>query len=276
MMDRIVRKHLKQKLVKGSKRQYYEKAYTIYTLEEAEANNIEFKYWKNAKAGEYGLTDDNYVAKCIKRRIYNKRVNVVYPFGQQFINKSGSGKLEYEPHKFSGSFSMITAKKAWETKKGKTLYKQFAKIYALMSLSGNIDYELLGKSLGKNEAIPAAKAKALLKKEWMQEMVDKEIKKHLDKKGIDEGNVIDMINEAYAIAKDKKDPSNMLRASENFVNILGMKASNKDIGVDHLAVEGVSLESIVDTLNPAKEVKQDGKKSTKSDVQDANLVVGNS
>tara|TARA_X000001382_G_scaffold64136_1_gene44399 strand:- start:1855 stop:2676 length:822 start_codon:yes stop_codon:yes gene_type:complete len=271
-MDRIVRKHLRQKLVKGSKREYYEKAYNIYTLEEAKKNKLDYKYWKEAKAGEYGLTDDNYVAKCIKRRTYSGRVNVVYPFGQQFINKSGSGKLEYEPHKFSGSFSMISSKKAWETKKGKTLYKQFAKIYALMTLAGKVNYQKLGKALGDSEALPSAKAKALLKKEWMQDMVNEEIKKHLDKKGIDEGNVIDMINEAYEIAKTKKDPSNMLRASENFVNILGMKASTKDLGVDHMAVEGVSLESIVDTLNPAKEVKSDGKED--NDVSDADMVVG--
>ena len=85
-------------------------------------------------------------------------------------------------------------------------------------------------------------------------MIDKEIKKHLDKRGVDEGTVLDMIDTAYKTAKEKDDPSNMLRSAENLINILGMKASNKP-NPDHLELEGVSLESIANALDPDKQIE---------------------
>ena len=253
-MDIIVRKHLRQKLEKGSKREYYKKSYNIYTLSESRKKNIACVPWRDAKKGEWGLTDDGYVAECLNRRVYNKRNNIVFPFGQAFTSKTSKGKLEYMPHKMTGSYSMVSAKPAWMTKKGKDVYKRFVRLYVIMSMSGKVDYGKLGKVLG-NEAIPVAKAKSLLKKEWVQEMVNEEIKKHLGKKDIDEGTVIDMIKKAYDVAEEKNDPSNMLRAGENFINILGMKATAKQDIPDHMQLESVSLESIQDALDPAKEVK---------------------
>jgi len=253
-LDKIVRKHLRQTLNKGSKREYYEEVYDIFTKEEAESRKIDFTDWRIALKGDWGLTDDNYVAKCLNRRKYKSRYNLVYAFGQAFTSKTSKGKLEYTPHKMSGSYSMVSSKPAWMTKKGKDVYKRFVRIYVAMSLEGKIDHYKLGKVLGESEKIPAAKAKSLLKKEWIQKMIDEQIKKELTKKGIDEGTVIDMVKEAFDVAKDKNDPSNMLRAGENFINILGMKASMKQSGVDEMQLEGVSLESIQDALDPSKEV----------------------
>jgi len=272
-MDVIVRKHLRQKLKKGARREYYEQSYNIYTEEEAIERKLSIVSWRDAKKGEWGLTDDGYVAECLNRRKYGKRNNVVFPFGQAFTGGHAKGRLEYMPHKLSGSYSMVSAKPAWMTKKGKSMYKRFVTLYVLMSLEGKIDYDKLGKSLGNDEAKPAVKAKSLLKKEWVQEMVSDEIKKHLKKKDIDEGSVIDMIKKAYSVAEDKNDPSNMLRASENFINILGMKASTRDIGPDHMELEGVSLEQIADALDPAKEISDASAFQEKTRAEDDDLVV---
>ena len=254
-MDRIVRKHLKHKLIKGAKARYVEKAYDIYTKKEADEKGIAYEYWKDCEPWEYGITDDEYVAQCLKKRIYNGRVNLVFPLGEMFINANGSGKLLYEPHKRNNSFSMVSAKPAWKTKKGKTVYKNFAKIYAIMSLQGGINFRKLADVLGKTDKNPIAKAKALVKKDWMREMIDDQIKKYLKEKDIDEGTVLDMIEESYGVAKEKKDAGNMLRSAENLVNILGMKADAKKEVPDHLQIEGVSLESIANALDPAQEVK---------------------
>jgi len=254
-MDRIVRKHLKQKLIKGSKAQYFEKAYNIYTKEEADEKGIAYEYWQDCEPWQYGITDDEYVAQCLKKRIYNGRINLVFPFGEMFINTSGSSKLLYEPHKRNNSYSMVSAKPAWKTKKGKTVYKNFAKVYAIMSLQGGVNYRKLADVLGESDKTPIAKAKALVKKDWMREMIDEQIKKYLKEKDIDEGTVLDMIEESYGVAKEKNDPSNMLRSAENLINILGMKAGSKKELPDHLQIEGVSLESIANALDPAQEVK---------------------
>ena len=54
--------------------------YTIYRLDEAKTNNLDYKYWKDAETGDYALSDDNYVAKVISRREYagNRNANNIY------------------------------------------------------------------------------------------------------------------------------------------------------------------------------------------------------
>ena len=69
-MDRLVRRHLKKALVKGAKREYYEKEYIIYKEEEAKARRIYIKPWKECEPGDWGLSDDGYVSQCTKKRIY--------------------------------------------------------------------------------------------------------------------------------------------------------------------------------------------------------------
>ena len=41
--------------------------YNIYTKDEADTEEVSYNYWKEAEKGEYALTDDNYVAKVIKK-----------------------------------------------------------------------------------------------------------------------------------------------------------------------------------------------------------------
>ena len=48
--------------------------YTIYTKDEAENEGVEYKYWKEAKKGDYALSDDNYVAKVIQHREYESNM----------------------------------------------------------------------------------------------------------------------------------------------------------------------------------------------------------
>ena len=44
--------------------------YTIYNKQEADDKGIAYKKWQDAYKGEYGISDDEYVAKVISRRIY--------------------------------------------------------------------------------------------------------------------------------------------------------------------------------------------------------------
>ena len=56
-MDKLVRR------VKGLKRTFF-----VYTEEEANDEGIKYKHWKDVESGDYGKTDDNYVAVCIEGR----------------------------------------------------------------------------------------------------------------------------------------------------------------------------------------------------------------
>jgi len=254
-VDLIRRKHLKNgRLRKGDKREYIEREYRVYTKEEAEKHNIQFFDWRAVDPGQWGLTDDGWVGECTNRRQYQKKDNVVFSFGQFWYNPANkSGKCEYEPRRETGSYALTSPKQPWETYKGRKEYKDFVKVYVSQMLNGSIDYTVLGKVFGdkKNHEI---KARMLLKKEYVKEMIDKELRNVFSGKGIDEGTVIDMISAAHEVAKEKNDASNMLRAAENFVKILKMDA--KEEKVDTFDAEVNSLERIKDVLelNPVDDV----------------------
>ena len=244
-MDKLVRKHLKQQLRKGSKREYYWEEYLIYTEEEAKKHKMVYKPWQDCKAGDFGLSDDGYVALCIKRREYAKNTNYVFPFGQVFSGRNR--KLLYEPHRKTGSYAAITAKTFEDQNRGRRAYKNFAKAYAIQFVSGNLDYKALGKIFDKNDGDPTAKAKSLLKKEYVKEMIDDELKKILAEKGIDEGSVLDMIKDAHEVANNKADPANMMRAAEVLVKILGLYERKKP-EIHQIEGEFMSLSEIEDKL----------------------------
>jgi hypothetical protein len=61
--------------------------YAILKKEEADEKNLPYKYWREADEGEYGLSDDNYVAKVISKSIYKpSSVYIRYPYGYTFYN----------------------------------------------------------------------------------------------------------------------------------------------------------------------------------------------
>jgi hypothetical protein len=261
-VDIIKRKHLKNKLTKGAKREYYSREYKIYRKEEAAEHNIQFVNWRTVDVGQWGLTDDGWVAECTKRKQYQKKTNIVFSFGQVWYNpKTKYGKCEYEPHRATGSYSMVSSKPAWQTHKGKSRYKNFVKVYVAQMLKDNINYKILGEVFGesKNHDI---KARLLLKKEYVKEMIDKELKKVFDEKGISEGTVIDMIQNAHNVASGKADASNMLRAAENFVKILGMDDKKKE--TDTFEGEIATLERIQDVLTLDESPKKLSSGSKKS------------
>jgi hypothetical protein len=76
--------------------------YTIYRKKEADSENLEYKYWREAKEGEYGISDDEFVAKVISKSIYNpSSIYVRYPYGYTFFNpKYNSTKRRMKKEKF--------------------------------------------------------------------------------------------------------------------------------------------------------------------------------
>ena len=92
--------------------------------------------------------------------------------------------------------------------------------------------------------MPQAKAKSLLKKEYMRKMVKTEITEVLAEKNVDPSRVVDMINDAFIIAKEKNDPANMLRASENFIDMLGMKQKKNEPKYTEIEGESIDFEEI--------------------------------
>ena len=63
------------------------KKYKVYTKEEADTNNIEYKPWNEAREGEWGITDDNYVSECYSSKQLKKAMKSLLPLPviNQFI-----------------------------------------------------------------------------------------------------------------------------------------------------------------------------------------------
>ena len=123
--------------------------------------------------GGWGASDDGFVSRCVKRKQYAEGVNYIFPFGQAWTNKSGRGKLEYLPHLESGNFWGTTTKPHHELKKKNIQYKNYVTAYVKMFIAGHIDHNTLGRIFWKDEQKPRWKSKALLKKRFVQQMIDK-------------------------------------------------------------------------------------------------------
>ena len=126
-----------------------------------------------------------------------------------------------------------------------------------MMLNGEpIDWSLIGNVYRKNQERPDLTAKRLFKSEKIQKMLDKEIQKALTDRGIEKGDILDMILDAITIAKNNADPSNMLRGAEQFVRILDM-LPKKSTQTDTVQIDMTS--KILDQI--AKEEKKSLKMS---------------
>jgi hypothetical protein len=95
-------------------------------------------------------------------------------------------------------------------------------------------------------------------------MVSEKLKEIMSQKGIDKGFVLDTILKAIDIAEEKQDVSNMLRAAENFVEMLEMKP-NKKVTTDTLQIDMTN--QIMDQIE-TEEKKMIASRKTEERTQD--------
>lgn len=199
--------------------------YIIYTKEEAENEGVDYKYWKDAKKGDYALSDDNYVAKVIQRRKYksNNGVNsycVRMPFGYAFHSpKYPTQKLKAEGRQ---SNATLSGKPQLEVKKNSTVWRNLSLAYSTcfnMDLAIDLVFDNAGVSKRRTY-------KRYMRTKEFQSMVKDELKGVLKEKGYGETDVIDLLSKGLQMAEKKNDVTNFLRVVENMQEMLGMKDKN--------------------------------------------------
>ena len=220
-------------------------SYRIYRKDEADSGNIEYKYWKDADAGEYALSDDEYVAKVISRREYksnNKIPNVYlrFPWGYTFFSpKYKSKKLIAHGRKTNVTF---TGKSYIEVQSGQDKMKNLATMFALKP-----DYDLaIEWAMGAVTDKERRKWKRTMKSEVFKNMVKEELQKLLTDRGLTEGYTLQLLEDTIGMAKDKKDVSNLLRAVENLQDMHGMK--DKHLLKTTQQIEATSSTQLIDEL----------------------------
>ena len=219
--------------------------YQIYRQDEADKEGINYKHWKEAKTGDYGVSDDGYVAKVISRREYDsnhavKNVYLRFPWGYTFYNpKYPTKKLKASGRKSNTTF---TGKTRIEVQSGQDTLKNLAAMFALKP-----DYDLaVDWALGSTTPEERRRWKRTMKSEVFKKMVREELQKLLSDHGLTEDYTLDLLTETIDKAKNKSDITNLLRAVENLQDMHGMKDKHLVKTVD--TIEAHSSTKLLDEI----------------------------
>ena len=219
--------------------------YTIYRKAEADEKGISYVHWKMVQPGGYALSDDDYVAKCINRKEYpsnhdKDNIYLRFPWGYTFFNpKYASKQLKVSGRKTN---TTMTGKPMLEVKSKQDMMKNLAKAYSV-----TWDYNLaLDMVLGSYTPTEFKKWKRMMKTEVFEKMIKEELADLLTDHGLDKTYTLDLFAKVIAMAEDKKDVTNLMRAVENLQGMHGMK--EKQLVKTTEKLEAISNTKLIDEL----------------------------
>ena len=220
--------------------------YTVFDKKEADFNKVSYKYWRKANEGEYGISDDNYVAKVISKSKYKPTsVYIRFPYGYTFFNPNYSSvKLNAGGRRANNT---ISGKTQWEVITNGQKMKNLAMVYAQ-----TMDYD---KTINHVIDNPSDNQKIMwkrrMKKEKFKDMVRDELQKLLQEHGLTEGYTLELLEETIKKAKDKGDITNLMRAVDNLQDMHGMKEKHLVKTVEQ--IEATSNVKLIDELREEEE-----------------------
>ena len=220
--------------------------YRILKKEEADNEKLEYKHWRQAEEGEYGISDDNYVAKVISKSIYKPTsIYVRYPYGYTFFNP----KYNSVSFKASGrkSNTTISGKTQWEVLSNGQKMKNLAMVYAqTMDYDKSIEHVIENPS--DNQKIMW---KRRMKKERFKDMVRDELQALLKEHGMTEEYTLQLLSDTIDTAKAKGDVTNLMRAVDNLQDMHGMK--EKHLVKTTEQIEATSNTKLIDELRETED-----------------------
>ena len=200
--------------------------YKVLTKEECAQQEQSYTHWKECKVGEWGCSDDGYVAECIAVNTYATGTEVTYCYGKQWLTKTS--KLLFEPHYKNRNYSSTSTKSYMELELQRTRTKNMVDAYLTYVMAGvQPDWDKLGQMYRPDQEKPAWTARRLLKTKEMKQMIKEKLQEELDERGINEGYVLDVIKDAIGVAKVKEDSGNMIKAAKELSDYLDMKPKAK-------------------------------------------------
>lgn len=230
------------------------KSYPIYTLEEAKEEGIDARHWKEAEEGQYCVSDDGYVSLVLKRKDYesDRKQPTLYvrtPFGYIMHNP------KYTTQKFYAEGRStpwtLSGKPALEVQSRSERWKNLALAY----VSTNFDADLaIDMVMGQTTPQQRRRWKRNIRTEEFKKVVREELDILLKDSGKDREYVMDLLEESIQMARDKKDVTNMMRATEKLMSLHGM--DDKDTIKTTRQIEGVSTKKLIaDVLEEEQKLK---------------------
>jgi hypothetical protein len=198
------------------------KTYEIYTKEEADKEGLEYSHWRDAREGQWALSDDDFVSKVITRKAYksNSEIDNVYlrfAWGYTFYNPRYGGRdLKVKGRK---SNTTMSGKRPIEVKAKQKRMQNLAMVYAQTM---NTE-DTIAKVCGEVTSNEDRRVKRYMRTEVFKDMVRKELTKLLSEHGMSEDYTLDLLGETIEKARNKGDVTNLMRAIENLQDMHGMK-----------------------------------------------------
>lgn len=241
--------------------------YQVYEQEEADELDIGYVPWKDVKTGEYGVTDDGIVAKCIKKSTYKNNnggtsVYVRFPWGYTLyqLKYAENRKLKARDRKNAYTF---TGESQWHIGKKKRTMENIALCYAQVF---NKDFAIALATGGVSQTKHRS-YRRYMRTEKFRQMVRSELRKLLKKQDLTEEYTLNLLKEGIEMAKKNEDVTNILKACKNLQSLHGM--DQKDKIKSTAALEVNETRRIIDNL---KQEKRQLKASVTKDAEDAELV----
>jgi hypothetical protein len=202
--------------------------YEVYPVKEFEKTGKKYKKWNKCNPGDWGISDDGYVAECIQRNIYGTSIEMVFPYGRQWAKKTA--KLEFEPHYYSKNYSSVSTRSYSDIEANKSRADLAIDAFLAYKVSGiKPDLDKIGTIYRPDQKNPAVAVRKLLKTKEVKKIMADKLKEILVDKEIDEGYVLDVMKDAVDVAKVKEDPANMIRAAKELSVFLDMQPKNKQV-----------------------------------------------
>lgn len=241
-------------------RQLVMKTCHAYTPAEAEERSITYyeKYEDIPLGGDgWFKTDDGWIVHCFKReriRDYPSTGYLMHRFHTdlgQWCYAKKEGNVTVRPtiqfHGFKANgYRPLYTKNDYIRKLNKPRLMLFVKAYVAMILKGErVDYEMLGRIMERKHWNYRKYALNLIKTWEVKEMISKELLKQFEAEGVTLKSTITKFEEAYAIAKAKKDAQTMTRVAENFLEVFVKSAEEKTQDPASLVVDYTEVSNMI-------------------------------
>lgn len=220
--------------------------YVVYTKDEAIHGKVPFRHWQKAEQGEYALTDDDYVARIIKKKQYEAsdgRKSYYYrlPFGYiMWDSKYPNKKLNC-----GGRITNTTMSgKNWlEVRCNSEDYQDLA-FWAAVSENRDV---AIDKVYGSVSVSKRRKLKRHMRTEAFKTMKRDEAQKMLADNMMDADYFIELMRQGVEIALKKEDVNGIRGFVNDGMEIHGMKDKETVTVTDK--IEAVQTRALIDNIN---------------------------
>ena len=221
--------------------------YIIYTKDEAIKAKIPFRHWQKQEQGNYALTDDDYVARIIKKKEYvaseDGRKSFYYrlPFGYiMWDSKYPNKKLNC-----GGRVTNTTMSgKNWlEVRCNSNDYQDLA-FWAAVTENRDVAIDKVYGSVGVSKR---RKLKRHMRTEAFKTMKRDEAQKMLADNMMDADYFIELMKQGVEIALKKEDVNGIRGFVNDGMEIHGMKDKETVTVTDK--IEAVQTRALIDNIN---------------------------